>query len=839
MLRRKKLPALDEFHHELSASPRFRQNIVSTHIHPANEKISSPLPPQLEKELLKLLKENGIEELYSHQAKALNHIFSGKNVVISSGVASGKSLIYQIPILQSILQDKQSRALLLFPTKALTQDQALKMGELGSSSPFPIRGAIYDGDTPSDSRHSIRKEANIVFSNPDMLHLGILPHHGLWSSFFSRLKYVVIDEVHYYRGVFGSHFACVIRRLKRICRIYNVKPIFICTSATLANAQSFVQELIADDVIHIAEDGSPQGERINIIYNPPLTNKDLGIRRSSLMDSGRIARLALKYPLQSILFSISRRSVETLLLNIPRDKQHQVQSYRSGYLPSVRRKIERKLREGEIKMVVSTNALELGIDIGGLDLAIINGYPGSISGVRQEAGRAGREGRKSLAILVASANPLDQYICRHPEYLWENSPEMALIDPKNTEILLKHLHTAVAELSFKDGESFGDMEYPELSGYLDILAEDGKIRKAGKRYVGIINDFPAAKVSLRNASAQLPILHKDKSIGFVDLDSAHWLTHPHAIYLHEGESWIVKDLDLIENLVRVEPIEADYYTQAIKNTTIIPEKIYRNQLLTWGSKHFADVTVRSQVTGFKMIRIANLEKLGVRQLDLPEREMQTKAWWIQLSEETVERVRAQGLWNSDPNDYGKNWAKLSKTIRARDAHRCTHCGLAENKETWHVHHIVPFRNFDDPAAANHPSNLTTLCPRCHALAEQRIMIQSGISGMAYLIHNIAPFFIMCDPRDLGIHFGKESGFARGNYFVAIYDAVAGGTGLSKKLYDIQEDVLRAALEQVFACTCESGCPACTGAVSEQGRGAKTHAKAILKELLFKEEIPKG
>lgn len=827
--------ALDALISELTATPKHARNIVSTHIQEPKEKESQAFLPQIDRRIVSMLKEKGITELYSHQAKALSHVLRGDNLVLSSGVAGGKSLVYQIAIMQSLAIQPDSRALLLFPTKALAQDQAVKMADFASVSDIPFSCAIYDGDTPSNSRSRIRKEANVIFSNPDMLHLGILPNHGLWSQFFSRLRYIVIDEVHYYRGVFGSHFACVIRRLKRICRIYRIKPVFICTSATLMNAQSFVQELIADDVVHIAEDGSPKGERVNLIYNPPLINKNLGIRRSSLAQSARIARLALKYPLQSILFSISRRSVETLFLGIPREAQALVQSYRSGYLPTVRREIERKLREAELRMIISTNALELGIDIGGLDVVIINGYPGSISSVRQEAGRAGRKGAKSLCILVASSNPLDQYICRHPDYLWENNPEMALIDSKNTEILLKHLHCAIAELSLKEGDGFGEIDSTELSGYLHILLEDGKIRKAGSRYLGIAQDFPAAKVSLRNCSSQLPILHKGESIGFVDEESSHWLTHPHAIYLHDGETWVVKDLDLIENTVEVEPIAADYYTEAIKNTTLTLQKKVRAEHQAWGSKHFGEVLVYSQVKGFKMIRIATQENLGLRSLELPAREMQTKAWWMQFSDEFIEKIRTTGLWNSDPNDYGADWQALTKVIRKRDNHRCTHCHTPETDQAWHVHHIVPFRNFDDPLDANQPSNLTTLCPRCHLLAEKRVLIQSGISAMAYLIHNISPFYLMCDRRDLGIHFGKERGFADDEYFIAIYDAIPGGIGLSKMLYEIQDKVFTAALEQVSSCACADGCPSCTGAVSEQGKGAKLHAKAMLEELTFKEE----
>lgn len=829
------MQAINDFVERLQSDKRHRDTIVSTHIVAAREPVYADFPNLLSPLLLDILQDQGISRLYSHQAEAIRHILQRQSVVISSGVASGKSLCYQLPILNSLILNPRARALLLYPTKALAQDQTQKMTQLCSAlsakSGEKIYSAIYDGDTPAQDRSRIRRQANIVFSNPDMLHLGILPNHSLWSSLFAHLQYVVIDEVHYYRGVFGSHFANVIRRLKRICRLYQQKPIFICTSATLANARELASELLGETVILIDKDGSPMGKRINLIINPPFIDKSLGIRRSSIVESSTLARMLLYYPLQSILFSISRRSVEMLLLHMPEKFRDQIASYRSGYLASDRREIEKNLREGALKLIISTNALELGIDIGGLDVALINSYPGSISAVRQEAGRAGRKANTALSILVAASNPLDQYICQHPEYLWGNNPEHSLIDPDNTEILLKELLCAISELALKEGENFGNMSFEELSGYLQILLDEGRIRKVGSKYLGLVSEYPAAEVSLRNTSNQFPILAEGKCIGYVDEGSALWMTHPHAIYLHLGETWIVKQLDLEKKLVLLEEIQADYYTQALRETDLILTKLMRIHEYPWGKKHFGRVIVQSCVIGFKKIRFGSMEVLGVQDLDLPMQELDTMAWWLSFSPAMIENIRQQGLWNSDVNDYGKDWKRITLQIRMRDGYRCMNCQAPEDDQAWDVHHRIPFRKFSSAQEANLPENLITLCPRCHHLAEQQVRIQSGISGLAYLLSNLAGFFVMCDPKDLGLHFELESNLANAEPVIALYDQIPGGIGLCKKLYEIQDQLFQAALEQIDHCECESGCPACVGPVAEQGEGAKSHARAILTELV--------
>jgi len=828
--------SIEDFIADFSTDYRSAKTIVAANVVPQKSAEHSDFPPSLLAPVAKLFASQGIEQLYTHQAAALKAILSGKNVVLSTGVASGKSLCYQAAILNSLLQQPGSRSLLLFPTKALAQDQAQKMQALCSAlnrlnPKLPaIYSGIYDGDTPTELRGKLRKQANILFSNPDMLHLGILPHHSLWSAFFSRLRYVVIDEVHIYRGVFGSHVANVLRRLKRIAAIYGIKPQFIFTSATLANAKEHAEALAEEPVELIETDGSPQGERHFLICNPPLLEPALGIRKSSYLEVAGIAKRFLDTDMQAILFSETRRSVEILYRYFLDDRIYgeRVKTYRSGYLAADRRQVETGLRSQKLNLVISTNALELGIDIGGLDAIFLNGYPGTICGTRQQAGRAGRKGSTSLCILVAGANPLDQYICQHPEYIFATNPEHALIDPNNSEILRQQLLCAVSEMALKDGEGFGYLSFENLVGHLNSLVDEGLLKHSGNRYTGIHGAYPAVDVSLRNAGNQFQILAEEELIGWVDSDSVNWMTHPQAIYLHQGETWIVQKLDLENKTVQLQPIEAGYFTQTIQHTEIALNDLLQLASVPGGRKHFGKVTVTRSVVGFKKLRFYTQEVLDQEELDLPPSIMQTEAWWLSLSEDTVNRIRAKGLWNNDPNNYGKGWKELCATILERDGFKCRNCGVSGELE---VHHIVPFRRFEDAGEANAPDNLVSLCPRCHRLAEQRVHMQSGLAAVAYLIGNLAPFFVMCDNKNLGVFSEDKSPLALGNPVVCLYDNIPGGIGLSRRLYELHDRLIYAALDRVKACACENGCPACVGPVAENGLGAKEEAMAILQELI--------
>ncbi|HNZ07112.1 MAG TPA: DEAD/DEAH box helicase [Candidatus Cloacimonadota bacterium] len=829
---------INSFIEELLSLPHYYENIVARQELPEKQAQWSDWPQAVQEGLKATLMELGYTRLYTHQAQAIEAALQGRDLVISTGVASGKSLCYQVPILQDQLIGSKTRALMLFPTKALAQDQRQKTQALllALTQKLPqapkLSCGIYDGDTPSEARRQVRSTARIIFSNPDMLHAAILTNQSLWASFFAGLRYVVIDEVHMYRGVFGSHFANVIRRLKRICSIYGSSPQFICTSATVANAFQLASDILERPVKLIDQDGSPHGERLFCLLNPPMISKQLGIRRSSVIESSSLAKRWLKTDGQALLFSISRRSVEILFMYLQNrpDLMSRARSYRSGYLPEERRKIEKELRDREIGLVISTNALELGIDIGGLDAVFMNGYPGTISATRQQAGRAGRIGNSSLCVLVASSNPLDQYICQHPDYLFDNNPEQALIAPDHPEILRQQLLCAVHELALLDGEGFGSLGPEHIFPYLKVLEEDGLIHRQRDRWVGKLEAWPAGEVSLRNISSQMQINCKDQLIGYVDAASALWMTHPGAIYLDRGEMWMVSDLDLEHGKVEVEPVRVNYLTQTTRQSEIELLSLLRREHNHLGSKCFGNVKVTSLITGFKKVRFFTQELVGYEELQLPPSVLETQAWWFSLSQQVVQRVREQGLWRNDPKDYGRDWNRTKDSIRSRDRFRCGHCGAAESGKAFDVHHITPLRMFTDLQAANHPDNLITLCPRCHRLAEEAVRIQSGLAGLAYLLVNLAPFYVMCDRKDIDVIQEERSELAEGDPVIAIYDNIPGGIGLSRKLYELQDRILKEALELAKACPCEDGCPACVGPVAENGAGAKQHAIAILSEM---------
>ncbi|HEX9014004.1 MAG TPA: DEAD/DEAH box helicase, partial [Anaerolineaceae bacterium] len=525
----------------------------------------------------------GIHALYSHQLETWESVQQGENVAVVTGTASGKTLCYNLPVLDRLARDPTARALYLFPTKALAQDQqkALEilisaMGQTAAGALPPVRAAAYDGDTPSAHRPTIRSASRLVITNPDMLHTGVLPHHTLWADLFRSLQFVIVDEIHAYRGVFGSHVANVLRRLRRIAAYYGSHPQFILTSATIAGPQEFGERLIEAPLSLVSRDGAPHGPRHFLLYNPPVVNRDLGVRKSALMESVRLANELQKRSVQTILFARSRRSVE-IILNYLRQSApeagSEVRGYRSGYLPGERREIERGLRSGAVRAVVATNALELGIDIGSMDASLLVGYPGSIAATRQQAGRAGRKSGTALSILVATADPLDQFLAHNPDYLFERSPEQPLINPDNMIVLLQHLRCAAFELPFRLGEGFGRVPAEEVEQFLRVLEESGELHSAGERFFWMADRYPADQVSLRSASPQSVLLRAEfedgpRTIGEVDLESATWLTHPQAIYLHDGQSFRVDELDLEHYTAALTPVESDYFTEPRRETTV-------------------------------------------------------------------------------------------------------------------------------------------------------------------------------------------------------------------------------------------------------------------------------
>ena len=849
--------------------PETAPNIVAWRTLPARPAQTHPLPDDLPAPVKQTLIAAGIHILYSHQLEAWTHARAGEHVILSTGTASGKTLSYNLPIFSFLLQGPAARALYIFPTKALAQDQLSTLERL--NVPTFERGniptAIYDGDTPQSARSAIRKSARIVLSNPDMLHTGILPHHTNWLDFFANLRFVVIDEAHTYRGVFGSHVANVIRRLKRVANFYGAKPQFILASATIGNPKELAERLIEEPVHLIDNDGSARGPRHFIIYNPPITDPSLGLRKSSLLEGVRLSQDLLNQNVQSVVFARSRRSVEIILRYLQENQSPReasdldlssinyqssaeapplsspIRGYRSGYLPTQRREIEKGLREGTVKTVVATNALELGIDIGGLGAAVLVGYPGTVASARQQAGRAGRGLETAAAVMIASASPLDQFLAHHPEYFFERSPEQALVNPDHLLILLEHLRCAMFELPFQKGEGFGSLSGETVDEFLQFLLSNNEAHLSNEKYYWMADQYPAANISLRSASPQGVVLQttmddRPLTIGTVDGESALWMVHPGAIYLHEAQSFFVKDLNIEEHIAYLSPIQSDYYTEPLRSTEVTvlsiadesPSPVRAERETRVSTKYWGELQVTTQVTGFRKRRWYTHENLGEEPLDLPPTDLMTTGYWVSLSEETVSRLREAGMWTNDPNDYGPGWSQIRDRVRARDKYTCQVCGAVETGRQHDVHHKVPFRAFTSFVEANRIENLTTLCPSCHHKAEQNVRMRSGLSGLAYVLGNLAPLFLMCDAGDLGTHVEPVENQSFGQPSIVLYDAIPAGIGFSQKLFDMHDELMRRALELVIECPCADGCPSCVGPGGENGVGGKQEALEILRQL---------
>ncbi len=752
----------------------------------------------------------GIRKLYTHQAAAAEAVHAGKNVVIVTPTASGKTLCYNLPILNAILADTDTRALYLFPTKALAQDQLAELYDLNQRLENRFGVFTYDGDTPTDARKSIREKSHIVLTNPDMLHTGILPHHTRWARLFENLRYIVVDELHNYRGVFGSHLCNVLRRLRRIAKFYGREPQFICCSATIANPGELASRLIEDDVEVLAENGAPAAEKTFVFYNPPVMNRALGIRRSYINETSRVSQEFLKHDLQTMVFANSRLHTEIILTYLQQanpqlpGKPEAIRGYRGGYLPNERREIERGLREGQIRGVVTTSAMELGIDVGSLDSVVMASYPGTIAATWQRAGRAGRRSGSSCAVLVASSSPLDQFIVRHPDYFFGNTPEHAFIQPDNLEILINHLKCAAFELPIGPQEKFGDVDLRDLCAR---LAEAGYLHLAGENFHWTHEAYPADTISLRSVTSDnfviIDITGQPLVIGEVDFQSALTTVHEKAIYLHGGQQYHVEHLDFKERKAYVKQVEVDYYTDAIRYTQVRVLEIAETapshspgdvilseakdliveattQSLPHTHSH-GDVLVRSQVVGFKKIKFFTNENVGAGQLELPENEMHTTSYWI-----TLERTLLESL---------------PYTISER---------------------------------------------------------QSGMFGLLHALESVATLLLMCDGRDLGTAIGErppaadseetaalaetgefkanarnpwmsgEKEFYEPNLY--LFDAYPGGIGFSEPLFRAHELLVHKTSELIRACPCEQGCPSCVGPAGDLAPRAKEAALAILDRL---------
>ena len=730
---------------------------------PGREGRTVPIPADLHPKVAAAIRGRGIEALYDHQVTSFELARSGKDVVIATPTASGKSLCYNLPILDALARNRESRALYLFPTKALSRDQEEALRTLMREAGLEHGAITYDGDTPGDARRAARERSGVLLTNPDMLHAGILPHHANWARLFANLDYVVIDELHSYRGVFGSHLANVIRRLTRIAEFHGSKPTFLFASATIGNPGEHASRMIGRDVTVIDDSGAPSGPRRVMVYNPPVVNAELGIRRSYLKSAVRIAADLVRAGVPTLVFGQSRNGVEVMLKylrdrlaedKIPTDAIH---AYRGGYLPETRRKIETDLRAGKIKCVVATNALELGIDIGNLDAVVCAGYPGNVAALWQRFGRGGRREGESLAVLVTSSMPLDQYLASDPEQIVGAPIEHARIDPDNIEILVQHLKCAAFELPFEDGDAFGDVPPDAVSDALGFLAQHQVLHPApgasgNTVYHWATDAYPASNVSLRSLSWDNFVIidvESDKNIAEMDWRSTHTMLHEQAIYQHAGEPWQVERLDFDNHKAFVRKVKPDYYTTAMTHTNVSIFEETDGAALSLGGSHVVaagvgEVSVVERVVGYKKIKYHTHENVGYGDVRLPEMQMHTTSVWLTFPEDLV-------------------------------------------------------RSFSVP----------------------RALVVDALRGLANALHTVAAVGLMTDPRDLGHCLGdrKDEGAppdkitSDGPGFdptIFIYDHIPGGVGLAPRLWEERESLLRRARRLIESCACEFGCPACIG-----------------------------
>lgn len=764
---------------------KYQGRITGQLVIPAQEGRYADFPRDLDGRLRKALAARGVARLYSHQREAWEAIRAGRHTVIVTPTASGKTLCYNLPVLQAALTER-AKALYLFPTKALSQDQVAEILELNEAGALGVCAYTFDGDTPGDARKAVRTRGDIVVSTPDMLHQGILPHHTKWAQFFENLRYVVIDEMHTYRGVFGSHVANVIRRLRRVCRFYNSDPVFVLCSATIANPAELATQLIGAPVHAITESGAPQGERNLLLWNPPMVNPDLGLRASARSQTTRIARLAVKSGLKTIVFAQTRLMVEVLTKYLKdvfdRDPRRppRVSAYRGGYLPTERRATEKKMRAGNIDCVIATSALELGVDIGALDVCVLNGYPGTIAGTWQRLGRAGRRNRPSLGVLVATSEPLDQYIVRNPEFFLGASPEHARIAPDQLLILLDHIRCAAFELPFKDGERFGGEDLREMLAYLE---EEGILHHEGSQWHWMADSYPANSVSLRSvAEGNFVVIDitdgKQDVIAEVDYSGAPMTLYEGAIYMIQANPYQVEKLDWEGRKAFVRRTQADYYTDAIDYTRLKILERFEEDARPASFIGRGEVHLVRRVAGYKKIRYYTHENVGYGNINLPDQEMHTTAVWWQVHPERLEQA------------FPNRWQALDGFLGAAYAMHFV-AGLLTMSEPHDLGRAVG----DGDATW-----FATVGP--HGRGQMRNAAGEALDGES-LAQQFKPT-------------------------VFLYDNYPGGVGLSTPLYDLRREVVSRAHDLVSACGCKYGCPACVGPIlaSDEQRGYSPKAAAL-------------
>ncbi len=824
----------------------FVSNVTAWERLPARPAREADFPSGLDSALAVMLRRVGIERLYTHQAQAVVAALAGQNAVVVTPTASGKTLCYNLPTLQTCLRDPSARALYLFPTKALAQDQAAVLHTLIETLDEPIGVHVYDGDTPSHQRQNIRQQNGIIISNPDMLHRGILPHHTRWAAFFENLRFVVIDELHAYRGVFGSHMANVMRRLRRICQFYGTSPVFLCASATIANPRELAEKLTEAPVTLIDDNGAPQGEKHFLIYNPPFIPSTPGIRRSYTLESRRVAGSFLADDVQTMIFARTRLNTE-LLLGYIRDEVASmghdpaaIRGYRGGYLPHERRAIEHGLRTGEVRGVVATNALELGVDIGQLDAVIIAGYPGTIASTWQQAGRAGRRAGVSAAVLVASGAPIDQYIAQHPRYLFEHNVEQARINPDNLVILLNHVRCAAFELPFKPGEAFGT--FGDVTELLDFLEEEGSLHLSTGNYRWVAPQPPAESINLRTGTSDT-IAIQDVSgaepvvIGEIDRQTAPLMVHEGAIYSHEGRQFVIEALDWANGIASARQTSVDYYTDASASSTVTVLEEDESDVIGDVVKARGLVEVTWQATGYRTIKRYTHETLGQGLISLPEQRFETTAYWLYLTPDLVASLVEEGIVLG-PNNYGPNWEAQRNAARARDGYRCRRCNAPEKPDMQHhVHHLTPFRSFGyvpgrntNYRLANQLENLITLCPTCHAAVEMTQRTVSALAGLGNVLRSLATLYLMCEPGDLGLVVEQKSAYTQAPT-ITLYDNLPAGLGFSDSLYELHDELLQAAHDLIRDCQCANGCPACVGPIGEVDSDTKALTLRLIEGMI--------
>lgn len=651
---------------QLRNDEAFRRNLTAWQTLAPQAARYAAFPDGLDPRLVEGFKARGIAAPYTHQAQAIAAVLAGENVCVVTPTASGKTLCFNAPVLNAILKDPDARALYLFPTKALSQDQMNELKSTIDDLGVTIGTYTFDGDTPASARKAVRNAGHIVVTNPDMLHTGMLPHHTIWMRLFENLRYIVIDELHHYRGVFGSHLANVLRRLRRICAFYGSDPQYICCSATINNPKEMAERIVERPFRLVDDNGAPRGERHFVFFNPPVVNSELGIRQSSVKVASRVAQQMLQRDVQTIVFARSRLRVEVLTTYLKEAlrKQHKdhnlVRGYRGGYLPSERRAIEQGLRKGEIMTVVSTNALELGIDIGSLDVCIMTGYSGSVASTWQQAGRAGRRSSVSLVILVASSAPLDQYIISHPEYFFDQNPENATVDPNNLIIMASHMKCAAFELPFVEGEAFGT-DATSTREMLNYLTEQRILRYTRGKWYWSSDTYPAEDISLRTASPGnvviLDTTDNGRVIGELDVFAAPVEVYENAVYIHQGVQYTIDALDLEDRKAYARPVDVDYYTEAELKVDIKVLDVFREEEHDGLRRCSGEVSVTWLPSIYKKIKFGTHENVGWGEIHLPESTMHTSAFWLEFPETVGD---ALGLTRSQ---VGEALQALANTLR--------------------------------------------------------------------------------------------------------------------------------------------------------------------------------